>query len=80
VHLGEGGGELGVKLGGGVKYEALKDEVDGVERTGGHEDGEAGEQAESSAKAGGDACEVEAGAIDAENNDGRRDEPEEGEK
>ena len=80
VHLGEGRGKLGVKLGGGVKYEALKNEVDGVERAGGNEDGEASEQAKSCAKAGGDAREVEAGTIDAENNDGRRDEPEEGEQ
>lgn len=80
VHLGEGGGELGVDLGGGVEDEALEDEVDGVEGAGGDEDGEAGEEAESSAEAGGDAGEVEAGIIDAENHDGRRDEPEEGEK
>jgi hypothetical protein len=80
AHLGEEVGELGVDLGGGVKGEALEDQIDGVEGHGRDQDGEAGEQAETRSEVGGDAGEAEARAVDTEDDDGRGDEPEEREE
>ena len=80
VHLGEDGGKLGVEIGDGVEDVSFEQEVDSVKRTGGDEDGDAGEQAEACSKGDGDAGETEASAIDSEHNDGRGDKPEEGEQ
>jgi len=71
---------LGIELRGGMEDKALENQADGVQRGGADEDGEAGEHAEASSKASGDARLAEAGAVEAHRDDRSGDEPEEREK